>query len=132
MNKKKTVIIFSVLIAAVIIVCLAMSVFNRQKLQRLQTAIQTFGIHETDDIIICDYDRYGLWNDQSLSLSTQKDFELFINENIMVPITITDESDKQPYRVISFKYVNGNQTIYGDFFISSNDETNQVLLLIYG
>ena len=73
-------------------------------MQELQTAIQNFGIYETDDITISDYDRYGLWGDQSLQLSTPKDFE----------------------------YTNGNQKIYGRFFVQSNSEICNVLLRIYG
>ena len=72
-------------------------------------------------------------------LYEQKDFDRFVNENIMVPVTITDGDDPPQkadpevlYREISFKYRNGNQEIYGKFFISNNGGINKVLLLIYG
>ena len=139
MTKKKIIVSVSILIAVIIMTGLAVFFYQQQSQQRLQKAIQTFGIHETDDISISDYDKYGLWDDQSLSISTQKDFDRFVNENIMVPVTITDEADPPQkddpevlYREISFKYSNGNQEIYGKFFINQNGGINKVLLLIYG
>ena len=139
MNKKKVVIILSVLIIAVIIVCFAISIFIKQKRQGLQTAIQTFGINETDDITISDYDKFGLWNDQILQISTQKDFDRFTDENIIGLVTITDESDSQfktdvgsSIHVISFEYINGNQKIYGKFSMYSNSDINYVSLNING
>ncbi len=55
MTKKKIIAVLSILIviAAVIAAGLAISVYNKQ---RLQTTIQNFGIHETDDVTICNYD----------------------------------------------------------------------------
>ncbi len=139
MTKKRIIVSVSILIAVVIMTGLAIFFYQQQRLQRRQKAIQTFGIHETDDISISDYDKYGLWGDQSLSISTQKDFDRFVNENIMASVTITDETDPPQkadpevlYREISFKYRNGNQEIYGKFFISNNGGINKVLLLIYG
>ena len=139
MNKKKVVIILSVLIIAVIIVCFAISIFNKQKRQGLQTAIQTFGISETDDITISDYDKFGLWNDQILQISTQKDFDRFTDENIIGLVTITDESDSQfnmdvglSIHEISFEYINDNQKIYGKFSMYSNSNINYVSLNING
>ena len=139
MTKKKIIAVFSILIviAAIIAVCIAMSFSNKQ---RLQTTIQNFGIHETDDVTICNYDdNSGLWHDQTINLSTQKDFDLFVNENIMAPVTVTDEedtnlrSDPQAIRhVISFEYINGSQTIYGKFTANSNSEMNYISLSIYG
>lgn len=139
MNKKKVVIILSVLIIAVIIVCFAISIFNKQKRQGLQTAIQTFGINETDDITISDYDKFGLWNDQILQISTQKDFDRFTDENVIGLVTITDESDSQSktdvgysIHVISFEYINDNKKIYGKFSMYSNSDINYVSLNING
>lgn len=139
MNKKKVVIILSILIIAVIIVCFAISIFNKQKRQGLQTAIQTFGINETDDITISDYDKFGLWNDQILQISTQKDFDRFTDENVIGLVTITDESDSQPktdvgysIHVISFEYINDNKKIYGKFSMYSNSDINYVSLNIHG
>ena len=128
MTKKKIVMIISILIAAVIVAFTGVFIFHKQKLQK---GIQDFGIHETDDITISDYDdNIGLWNDQILYLSTQKDFDLFVEENIIVPITITDESDSQSGHVILFEYTNGNRKIYGRFSASSNSEINNVSLQI--
>ena len=130
MTKKKTVMIISIILAAVIATFTGVFIFHKQKLQK---SIQDFGIQETDDITISDYDgNIGLWNDQILYLSTQKDLDRFADENIIVPITITDESDSQSGHVISFEYTNGNQKIYGRFSTSSNSETNNVTLQIYG
>lgn len=139
MTKKKIIAVFSILIviSAVIAVCIAMSFSNKQ---RLQTTIQNFGIHETDDVTICNYDdNSGLWHDQTINLSTQKDFDQFVNENIMMPVTVADEedtnlrSDPQAIRhVISFEYINGSQTIYGKFTANSNSEMNYISLSIYG
>jgi hypothetical protein len=136
MNKKKIIAFFSVLtilIASVLTGCKSQE--DRQK-----AVIQAFGIHETEDVSIENYDDdFGLWHDQSINLSTQKDLEQFADENLMVPVTITDETDPPQkddpevlYREISFKYRNGNQEIYGKFFISNNGGINKVLLLIYG
>ena len=139
MNKKKVVIILSLLIIAVIIVCFAISIFNKQKQQGLQIAIQTFGINETDDITISDYDKFGLWNDQIIQISTQKDFDRFTDENIIGMVTITDESDSQfktdvgsSIHVISFEYINDNKKIYGKFSMYSNSDINYVSLNING
>ena len=139
MTKKIMITIVSILTAAIIIVCFVVFAVYKSKVQELQTATQNFGIYETDDIIISDYDRYGLWGDQSLQLSTNKDFEDFVDENIIVPVTITDESDPQhktdmgfSIHVIDFEYTNGNQKIYGQFFVKSNSEIYDVLLIIYG
>ena len=139
MNKKKVVIILSILIIAVIIVCFAISIFNKQKRQGLQTAIQTFGINETDDITISDYDKFGLWNDQILQISTQKDFDRFTDENVIGLVTITDESDSQSktdvgysIHVISFEYIIDNKKIYGKFSMYSNSDINYVSLNIHG
>ena len=139
MNKKKVVIILSVLIIAVIIVCFAISIFNKQKRQGLQTAMQTFGINETDDITISDYDKFGLWNDQILQISTLKDFDRFTDENIIGLVTITDESDSQfnmdvglSIHEISFEYINDNKKIYGKFSMYSNSDINYVSLNING
>ena len=130
------VVILSVLIIAVIIVCFAISIFNKQKRQGLQTAMQTFGINETDDISISGYDKFGLWNDQILQLSTQKGFDRFADENIIGAITITAESDSQVGEIsihsISFEYINGNRKIYGGFTMRSNSDINLISLKIYG
>ena len=139
MTKKKMITIVSILTAAIIITCFVAFTVHKQKMQKLQIAIQNFGIYETDDITISNYDRYGLWGDQSLKLSTTKDFENFVDENIIVPVTIRDESDLQQktdvgfsMHVIDFEYTNGNQKIYGKFFVQSNSEIYNVLLIIHG
>ncbi len=138
MTKKRIITIVSILIAAVILVCFAVIFFNRQNQQKMQTAIQNFGINETDDISILDYDKFGLWNDQILQLSTQKDFDRFASENIIGAVKITAESDSQvepngvSIQVISFECINGNRKIYGKFVMSSNSDINNVSLKIYG
>ena len=136
MTKKRIIIIVSILTAAIIIVCFAVLFFYKQKQQKIQTAIQNFGINETDDISISDYDKFGLWNDQILQLSTQKGFDRFADENIIGAITITAESDSQVGEIsihsISFEYINGNRKIYGTFTMRSNSDTNYVSLNIYG
>ncbi len=138
MTKKRIIIIISILIAAVIIVCFAVLFFYRQNQQKMQTAIQNFGINETDDISVSKYDKFGLWNDQIIRLSTQKGFERFAGENIIGAVTITAESDSQvepngvSIHVISFEYINGNRKIYGKFVMSSNSDINNVSLKIYG
>ena len=102
----------------------------------MQTAIQNFGINETDDISISDYDKFGMWNDQILQLSTQKDFDRFADENIIGSITITAESDSQVGEIsihsVSFEYINGNRKIYGTFTMRNNSDMNYVSLNIYG
>ena len=136
MTKKRIITIVSILIAAVIVVCFAVMFFNRQNQQKMQTAIQNFGINETDDISILDYDKFGLWNDQILQLSTQKGFDRFADENIIGAITITAESDSQVGEIsihsISFEYINGNRKIYGGFTMRSNSDINLISLKIYG
>ena len=139
MTKKRIIIIVSILTVAIIILFFAVLFFNNQKQRKYQTVIQNFGINETDDVSVSDYEKFGLWNDQILHLSTQKDFDRFVDENIIVPVTITDESDLQfktdvvfSIHVISFEYINGNQKIYGKFNIHSNSDVNYVSLNIYG
>lgn len=136
MTKKRIIIIVFILTAAIIIVCSAAMFFNKQKQQKMQTAIQNFGINETDDISISGYDKFGLWNDQILQLSTQKGFDRFADENIIGAITITAESDSQVGEIsihsISFEYINGNRKIYGGFTMRSNSDINLISLKIYG
>ena len=136
MTKKRIIIIVSILTATIIIVCFAAMFFNKQKQRKMQTAIQNFGINETDDISISDYDKFGLWNDQILQLSTQKGFDRFADENIIGAITITAESDSQVGEIsihsVSFEYINGNRKIYGGFTMRSNSDINLVSLKIYG
>ena len=133
---KKRIIIIGFILTAAIIVCFAVLFFNKQKQQKMQTAIQNFGIIETDDISISDYDKFGLWNDQILQLSTQKGFDRFADENIIGSITITTESDSQVGEIsihsVSFEYINGNRKIYGTFTMRSNSDINFVSLKIYG
>ena len=136
MTKKSIIIFVSILTAAIIIVCFAVLFFNKQKQQNMQTAIQNFGINETNDISISDYDKFGMWNDQILQLSTQKDFDRFADENIIGSITITAESDSQVGEIsihsISFEYINGNRKTYGTFTMRNNSDMNYVSLNIYG
>ena len=140
MTKKIIISVVSILATAVIIGCLAMFLFHRQNERKLQTGMEEFGIQKTDDIIIENYENNGgLWNDQSLDLSTQKDFDQFVGENIMAPVTVTDESDSQSKtnpedsnHVISFEYNIDNQEIHGRFSMRSSSETNYVTLLING
>ena len=133
---KKRIIIIGFILTAAIIVCFAVLFFYKQKQQKMQTAIQNFGIIETDDISISDYDKFGLWNDQILQLSTQKGFDRFADENIIGSITITTESDSQVGEIsihsVSFEYINGNRKIYGTFTVRSNSDINFVSLKIYG
>jgi len=133
---KKRIIIIGFILTAAIIVCFAVLFFYKQKQQKMQTAIQNFGIIETDDISISDYDKFGLWNDQILQLSTQKGFDRFADENIIGSITITTESDSQVGEIsihsVSFEYINGNRKIYGTFTMRSNSDINFVSLKIYG
>ena len=133
---KKRIIIIGFILTAAIIVCFAVLFFYKQKQQKMQTAIQDFGIIETDDISISDYDKFGLWNDQILQLSTQKGFDRFADENIIGSITITTESDSQVGEIsihsVSFEYINGNRKIYGTFTVRSNSDINFVSLKIYG
>ncbi len=133
---KKRIIIIGFILTAAIIVCFAVLFFYKQKQQKMQTAIQNFGIIETDDISISDYDKFGLWNDQILQLSTQKGFDRFADENIIGSITISTESDSQVGEIsihsVSFEYINGNRKIYGTFTMRSNSDINFVSLKIYG
>lgn len=91
------------------------------------------------DITISDYDKFGLWNDQILQISTQKDFDRFTDENVIGLVTITDESDSQSktdvgysIHVISFEYIIDNKKIYGKFSMYSNSDINYVSLNIHG
>lgn len=133
---KKRIIIIGFILTAAIIVSFAVLFFYKQKQQKMQTAIQNFGIIETDDISISGYDKFGLWNDQILQLSTQKGFDRFADENIIGSITITTESDSQVGEIsihsVSFEYINGNRKIYGTFTMRSNSDINFVSLKIYG
>ena len=80
-------------------------------------------------------DDFGLWHDQSMNLSTQKDLEQFADENLMVPVTITEESDQEyktgeKIHIIKFEYTNGSQKVYGSF--SVRNDINYISLNIYG
>ena len=132
MNKKKIIAFFSVLtilIASVLTGCKSQE--DRQK-----AVIQAFGIHETEDVSIENYDDdFGLWHDQSMNLSTQKDLEQFADENLMVPVTITEESDQEyktgeKIHIIKIEYTNGSQKVYGRF--SVRNDINYISLNIYG
>lgn len=70
-----------------------------------------------------------------MNLSTQKDLEQFADENLMVPVTITEESDQEyktgeKIRIIKFEYTNGSQKVYGRF--SVRNDINYISLNIYG
>ena len=143
MTKKIVITVVSILAAlaaTVIIACFAVFLINRHNAQKLQAGLENFAIHQTDDITIFSFDdNIGLWGDQSLNLSTQKDFDQFVDENLNVPVTITDESDSQSssnpevsWHVIKFEYISGNQKIFGRFTVNSNSETNYVSLKING
>lgn len=140
MSKKIIISVVSILTVAILIAGLVFFIINRQNERKLQNGLQIYAIEETDDIVIENYsNNIGLWNDQFLNISTQKDFDRFVAENIMVPVTVTDESDTHSntdpeitYHVISFEYANGNQKIYGRFSMHSNSDINYVSLIIYG
>ncbi|MCR5250576.1 MAG: hypothetical protein K6E50_08225 [Lachnospiraceae bacterium] len=77
------------------------------------------------DIISQYDDNMGLWNDQSLDLSTKKDLQLFVKENIMVPVTLKNETGSQDStsdQAVSFEYVYGNNKVYGRFSAGSIGE----------
>ena len=129
-SKKSFIVIPIILLTIITIVCIASYFYHKSEKEQ---AIQTFGINETEELIIDDYSRVGLWNDQFFDISTQKSFDQFVNENITVPVIITDDKDEplaKGLHTISFKYNIGNETIYGDFFIFSDKKTNSVTLRI--
>mgnify|MGYP003563442106 FL=1 len=89
---------------------------------------QEFHIRVTDDLTLEEYFQIGFHEDRRLNLSTQKDLQAFLDENILSAAAITETEQESLYTKTKFEYASGNETVYGTF--TELGEVNAVSLFL--
>ncbi|MBR4101553.1 MAG: hypothetical protein IKK51_06720 [Oscillospiraceae bacterium] len=99
--------------------------FSEEKRQMME---QEFHIKVTDDLTLEEYFQIGFHEDRRLNLSTQKNLQAFLDENILSAAVITEAEQDSLYTQTKFEYASGNETVYGTF--TELGEENAVSLFL--